>query len=163
MSNSTASIYDLIADNQTAIVNIGTSEYPTAALTLTRSATLPITTAGTLITWQTENRNFGFTWTGTTITIPTSGYYNLTMFYSATLAHAITGRLYIGGVNVDFFTTSSITSTRQALTLTRYFTTGDSVEINLLPNVNTTINVVAENSASESPLLHVVQLTGAYD
>jgi hypothetical protein len=163
MSNSILDLYNYQALNTTAIDNISANEAPSAALTLTRSGTLAITTAGTLITWQSELRNFGFTWTGTAITIPTSGFYSVTMLYTTTGAHTVVGRVFINTVNVAFMASTFSTSVRQALTITRYFTTGDSVEINLLPNVNTTISVIAENAAGESPILHIVQHTGAYE
>lgn len=160
MSNSILDLYNYQALTETALDNVSANEYPSAALTLTRSSTLAITTAGTTVTWQTELRNYGFTWSGTAITIPTSGYYTVSMYYSSTVAHTLQARLFVNTQNVDFFVTTWASSVRQALTLTRYFITGDSVEINLLPLVITTINVTAEGQASESPILHFVQHTG---
>jgi radical SAM superfamily enzyme with C-terminal helix-hairpin-helix motif len=150
-------------NQQTEIDNIGSSEYPAAGLTLTRSSTLAITTAGTTITWQVETRNYGYTWTGSTITIPGSGYYNFTMLYNSTVAHTVQARLFVNTVNVAFMASYAQSSTRQAVTITRYCTTGDSIQINLIPSLNTTINVVAENDVSETPFLHIVQLTGSVE
>jgi hypothetical protein len=163
VSNSTANIYDLLTNQRTDIDNIASVEYPAAGLTLTRSGTLAITTAGTTITWQTEKRNYGFTWSGTSITIPGSGYYSFTMLYTSTVAHIVQARLFVNTVNVAFMASYGLSSVRQAVTITRYCTTGDSIEINLLPTLNTTISVNAENTASESPFLHVVQLTGSVE
>jgi len=163
MSNSTANLYDLINVAQGEIDNIAAVEYPAAGLTLTRSSTLAITTAGTTITWQVETRGYAISWAGTDVTIPSSGYYQFTMLYSSTVAHTVQARLFVNTVNVAFMASMGQSSTRQALTITRYFTTADVVAINLLPNVNTTINVVAENVTSESPFLHVVQLTGSVE
>lgn len=53
-------------------------EIPSAALTLTRSASQAIAGTNAVITWQVETRNQGFTWSTTTITIPTNGFY---LFY----------------------------------------------------------------------------------
>ena len=163
MSNSTANLYDLISVAQGEIDNIAAVEYPAAGLTLTRSGTLAITTAGTTITWQVETRGYAISWAGTDITIPSSGYYQVTMVYSSTVAHTVQARLFVNTVNVAFMASMGQTSVRQAVTITRYFTTGDLVAINLLPNVNTTINVVAENGISESPFLHIVQITGSVE
>ena len=163
MSNSTANLYDLINVAQGEIDNIAAVEYPAAGLTLTRSGTLAITTAGTTITWQVETRGYAISWAGTDITIPSSGYYQVTMVYSSTVAHTVQARLFVNTVNVAFMASMGQTSVRQAVTITRYFTTGDLVAINLLPNVNTTINVVAENGISESPFLHIVQITGSVE
>jgi hypothetical protein len=85
------------------------------------------------------------------------------MLYSSTVAHIVQARLFVNTVNVAFMASMGQSSVRQAVTITRYFTTGDLVQINLLPNVNTTISVVAENGISESPFLHVVQLTGSVE
>lgn len=163
MSNSTANLYDLISVAQGDINNIAAVEYPAAGLTLTRSGTLAITTAGTTITWQVETRGYAISWAGTDVTIPSSGYYQVTMVYSSTVAHTVQARLFVNTVNVAFMASMGQSSVRQAVTITRYFTTGDLVAINLLPNVNTSISVAAENTISESPFLHVVQLTGSVE
>ena len=135
-------------------------EIPSAALTLTRSATLAITTAGTTITWQTERRNQGFTWSGTDITIPTAGYYVLNLSYTAT-AHTAFMRLIVNGTTTGFFASSALSSATQAFTVTRYFATSDIVRTQVLPSVNVTVAVNAENTTGESPILHIVQLSGS--
>ena len=163
MSNSTANLYDLINVAQGEIDNIAAVEYPAAGLTLTRSGTLAITTAGTTITWQVETRGYAISWAGTDVTIPSSGYYQVTMVYNSTVAHIVQARLFVNTVNVAFMASYGLSSVRQAVTITRYFTTGDLVAINLLPNVNTTISVAAENAISESPFLHIVQITGSVE
>ena len=137
-------------------------ETPGACLTLTRSATLAITTAGTLITWQTETRNNGFTWSGTTITIPTTGYYGISCTIFSTATNFSTWfTLGVNSVAVSFMTTDNTAVNRHTAYVQRYFTTGDAVTITLTPNVNFTMNVVAEGSANESPIVHFVQLTGS--
>ena len=136
-------------------------ETPAAALTLTRSATLAITTAGTTITWQVETRNRGVNWSGTDITIPTAGYYSVSFSYTATTIHTAFCRLVVNGVSVILFTDSSINSTSHAFTAMRYFATNDVVRIQPVPASNTTIAVNAEGAAGESPFIHITQLTGA--
>jgi hypothetical protein len=42
----------------------------------------------------------------------------------------------------------------------RYFATGDLVEARVVPAANSTIQVIAEGVASESPFIHIAQLTG---
>ena len=143
-------------------VNVQTNiEAPAAALTLTRSATLAIATAGTTITWQVETRNSGFVWSGTGITIPTAGYYAINLSYSATAAHTASMRLIVNGVIVAFMATSYASSTAQAYTVMRYFATGNVVRLSVLPSSNVTVNVVAEGVQSESPILHIVQLSAS--
>ena len=137
-------------------------EIPSAALTLTRSATLAITTAGTTITWQTETRSQGFTWSGTDITIPTSGYYVINFAYSAfPTVHTSTVFMRINGVNVTYMAASNVPSaTAHAFTAVRYMVTNDVLSIRVIPSVNCTVIVIAEASNGESPILHITQLTG---
>jgi hypothetical protein len=44
--------------------------------------------------------------------------------------------------------------------MVRYFTTGDTLQIRVVPSGNTTLNVAADGVANESPILHIVQLSG---
>jgi len=137
-------------------------ETPGACLTLTRSASLSITTAGTLITWQTETRNNGFTWSGTTITIPTTGYYGIScMIYSSATNFSTWFTLGVNSNAVGFMAQDATAVNRHTAFTQRYFTAGDAVTITLTPNVNFTLNVVAENSANESPIVHFMQLSGS--
>ena len=136
-------------------------ETPAACLTLTRSATLSITTAGTTITWQTETRANGIAWSGADVTIPTNGYYAINFSYTATASHTAFCRLLVNSVAVILFADSFISSTSHTFTAIRYFTADDVMRIQPVPASNTTISVIAENSAGESPILHIVQLTGS--
>jgi hypothetical protein len=144
-------------------VNVQTNiEIPSAALTLTRSATLAITTAGTVITWQTETRNNGFTWSGTDITIPTSGYYAINFAYTGNALHTSAVFMRIDGVAVTLMAASMApAATANDFTAVRYMVTGAALAIRVIPTVNNTIVVNAENANGESPILHIVQLTGA--
>ena len=142
-------------------VNVQTNiEIPSAALTLTRSATLAITTAGTTITWQVETRNQSFTWSGTDITIPTSGYYAFSLYYATGAVHTAFMRIIANGTSVAFMASSGGSSTVQSFASVRYFATGDVVRLQVLPSTNQTIAVTAEGSAGESPIFHIVQMTG---
>ena len=152
-------LYQTSADLRASVADLARQERPGAALTLTRSATLAITTAGTTITWQTEIRNQGFTWATTDITIPTAGYYVLNLSYTAT-AHTAFMRLIVNGTTTGFFASSALSSATQALTVVRYFATGDIVRTQVLPSSNVTVAVNAEGTTGESPILHIAQLTG---
>ena len=163
MSNSAANIYDLLSVAQGQIDNIAAVEYPAAGLTLTRSASLALITAGTLITWQVETRGYAITWAGTTVTIPSSGYYTFSLNYNSNVLHTVRSVLFINAVSVLDMTVDTISNLRHGATITRYFTENDAVQLMLLPSVNTTMTVVAENGVSESPFLHVVQLTGSIE
>ena len=153
-------LYQTSADLRASVADLARQERPGAALTLTRSATLAITTAGTTITWQTETRNQGFTWATTDITMPTAGYYVINFTYLANLSHTAYCRLVVNGIGVGLFADSAIASTTHGFTIMRYFSIGDVVRIQPVPSVNVTVSVVAEGSPTESPFLHIVQLTG---
>jgi hypothetical protein len=153
-------LYQTSADLRASVADLARQERPGAALTLTRSGTLSITTAGTTITWQTETRNEGFTWSGTEITIPTAGYYAINLQYNAAAVTTTYAILRVNAVNVAFFSNSSVNSTLHGFTVMRYFATGDLVEARVVPAANSTIQVIAEGVASESPFLHIAQLTG---
>ncbi len=136
-------------------------ETPAAALTLTRTATLAITTAGTTITWQTETRNRGFTWSGTTITIPTAGYYAVQLAIGTTGSQTMAFTRIVNGVTIGGFVGLFSATNYFSGQATAYYATGDALQIRLVPGVNTTVTQVAEYAATESPILHIVQLTGA--
>jgi len=152
-------LYQTSADLKATTQDLARVESPSACLSLTRSATLAITTAGTTITWQTELRSQGITWSGTDITIPTAGYYVLNLSYTAT-AHTAFMRLIVNGTTTGFFSSSALSSSTQTFTVVRYFATSDVVRLQALPSVNVTIAVNAEGATGESPILHIAQLTG---
>jgi hypothetical protein len=122
-----------------------------AAITLTRTASQSIPGTSATITWQVETRNRGFNWSGTTITIPTDGFYQFYLF----------GQVNTNQINFfDIVTTGSlyvIQSVRAPITnatATYYFTTG------------TTFTIVITNSAAGLTLnqnvrIDIIQLTGA--
>ena len=136
-------------------------ETPGAALTLTRSATLAITTAGTTITWQTETRNQGFTWSGTTITIPTAGYYAVQLIVGTTGSQTMAFTRIVNGVTIGGFVGLFSATNYFSGQSTAYYATGDALQIRLVPGANTTVTQVAEFAATESPILHIVQLSGS--
>ena len=153
-------LYQTSADLRAATQDLARQERPGAALTLTRSASLSITTAGTLITWQTETRNQGFTWATTDITMPTSGYYAVQTFLQTSNNVTFFTQRVVNGTNLGYFGQSWVATNYHVATMVRYFVTGDVLQIRVIPSSNGNVTVVAENSANESPLLHITQLTG---
>jgi hypothetical protein len=156
---------DLITNNlathQNAIQALQRTETPAACLTLTRTATLSITTAGTTITWQSEIRNNGFTWSGTTITMPTSGFYNLSIAFRASVASTVYTSLIVNTIAVSRMADSGANQNKLSVIAMRYFTAGDTLSILMDCVANFTLNLNAENVADESPIFHIVQLTGS--
>jgi len=155
------SLLSSVRQNRFAVADLARQERPGAALTLTRSATLAITTAGTTITWQTETRNAGFTWSGTTITIPTAGYYAVQLALGTTGSQSMAFTRIVNGVTIGGFVGLFSATNYFSGQSTGYYATGDALQIRLVPGVNTTVTQVAEYAATESPILHIVQLTGA--
>jgi hypothetical protein len=153
-------LYQTSADLRSAVQDLARQEQPAAALTLTRSAVLAITTAGTLVTWQVETRNQGFTWSGSTITIPTSGYYAVQCFFAIANTYALSMQRFVNGVNLGNFNFQGSGINYHSGTMVRYFVTGDALQIRVVPGVNVNISVNAEGVASESPFIHITQLTG---
>ena len=153
-------LYQTSADIKANVADLARQEQPGAALSLTRSASLSITTAGTLITWQTEVRNQGFTWATDTITIPTAGYYAVQTFIQTAGNVTLSTARQINGTLVGNFGNSPISTVYHFATMVRYFATGDTLQIRVVPNANTAISVAADGVLFESPFLHITQLTG---
>ena len=153
-------LYQTSADLRASVADLARQERPGACLTLTRSATLAITTAGTTVTWQVETRNQGFTWSGTTVTIPTAGYYQVQCLIGTTPSQTLIIQRVINGVTIGGFAIQLASTNYFSGQLISYFATGDTLAIRLVPGANTTVTLVAEYAAAESPILHIVQLTG---
>lgn len=134
-------------------------------ITLRRSTTLSITTAGTTITWNSITRDNNITYSTDTITIANAGYYaisatfatvdNLTSLrmtlsrgtinYVSTLhgAGLSTGNGYIFNFNIMFWASANST-----------------YKVVLTPSSNTTLNANAEGLAGPSPIINIAQLIG---
>jgi len=154
-------LYQTSADLKATTQDLARVESPSAALTLTRSATLAITTAGTVITWQTEVRNQSFTWSGTTITIPTAGYYAVQLALGTTGSQSMAFTRIVNGTTIGGFVGLFSATNYFSGQATAYYATGDALQIRLVPGANTTVTQVAEYAATESPILHIVQLSGS--
>jgi hypothetical protein len=154
-------LYQTSADLRAATQDLASQEQPAAALTLTRTNTLSITTAGTIITWESATRTNGFTWSGTDITIPTSGYYGIGAYIGTAAGVTMYANLVVNSIILIQMPASYLSTSAHGFFAVRYYTTGDVVSLRVVPSSNTTATVVAENAAGESPIFHIVQLTGA--
>lgn len=162
---SRSAILNAVIQNQLKIADIESAEEAGAVLTLTRTSAQAITTAGTTIVWQSEIRGYQITWSGSDITIPASGWYHISV--ATTVSVAQNDLLYRIGVNGVFVQVApgfgDVNRSASTAHFMRYFVEGDIVIINLVPSANANLNVVAENDAAESPILHIVQLSGEVD
>jgi len=129
-------------------------------LSLTRTATLSITTAGVTVTWQSEIDSGGnMTWSGSSITVPIAGYYKITVIGSLSTRDNIHGDLLVNSVEVCSMGTGALTDVNFRHTATRFFKASDVVQYRAHTQTGThTLQVVTEDSAGESPILHMVLL-----
>ena len=155
-------ILSALSDVRARMDEVETTDVHGAVLTLTRTSTLAITTAGTTITWQSELRDYQFEWSGSDITIPTSGWYALQA--SFTFSVNLNSCLVVinrNGANVTSYNLfGDVDRSINSVTMLQYFTESDTLQIRLFPSANCNVNVVAEASTGESPILHIVQLSG---
>jgi hypothetical protein len=164
-SMSRSAILSATIENQLKIADIETAEEAGAVLTLTRTAVQAITTAGTIITWQSEIRSYQITWATDTITIPSTGWYaislSVTMSINLNSMLAVLRVNAVNAVSTNFF--GDVDRNINSVTFIRHFTENDALQISLFPSANCNLNVVAENAVGESPILHIVQLSGEVD
>ena len=129
-------------------------------LSLTRTATLSITTAGVIVTWQAEIDSGGdMTWSGSSITVPIAGYYKITVIGSLAVRDNIHGDLVVNSIDVCSMGTGAQRDVKFRHTATRFFKAADVVQYRAHTQTGThTLQVVTEDTAGESPILHMVLL-----
>lgn len=158
-----SNLYQMISDTQESVSTVQTVESPAAYLTLRRTSTLALTTAGTVITWQSAIRSQAITWSGATITIPSAGYYLISVnvaFTTDTIAHI---RYTVNGVAALAFYTEPIGTGGgfvSSCSAMLYLPEDETLVISIVPVANTTLNANGEGGAAPSPMLHIVQLSG---
>jgi hypothetical protein len=136
-------------------------EIPDAAITLTRTAIQAITTASTVLVWQSQIRGQGMTWSGTNVTVPADGYYLIDLSVQTSInLNDLAITLIRNGLNCAVSSAvGDVDRNRMTATFTRYFLRGDTIAIFLTPSANANVVVNLERGAGESPILHIVQLT----
>jgi len=144
---------------QTRLLNLERFESSTY-LSLTRTATLNITTAGVVVTWQSEIENVGqWTWSATTITVPIAGYYAVTVIGSLAIRDNIHGDLRVNSIEVCSMGTGAQKDVKFMHTVCRFFKAGDVVQYRATTTTGThTLQAITEDVASESPIFHMVMI-----
>lgn len=162
---SRSAILNATIQNQLKLADIETAEEAGAVLTLTRTAVQAITTAGTTIVWQSEIRGYQITWSGTDITIPADGWYlvSLSLQTSANLNDLLVTIGVNGGNTVQLSSIGDVDRNRIGISNTRYYNENDVLRIALTPSANVNVLAQAEGGTGESPILHIVQLSGGVD
>ena len=136
-------------------------EQPDAAITLTRTASVAITTAGYDVAWQSQTRGQNITWSAVTpanITFTTPGYYLLQTQYSFSANTAGNSDLVVNNSAV-LKLWEPVSNNRWVFSYTRYFNQNDFIRLRIFPSLNVTLNATAEGSTNESPILHIIQLS----
>lgn len=155
-------ILNALIDVRSRFDDVETTDVHGAVLTLRRTADQAITTAGTTITWQSEVRGYQITWSGTDITIPVDGWYLISMAWRTSVAlNDMYVRLVVGGLFVNAMANiGDVDRSTGVATFLRYYTSGDVVQINVIPSANVNLVASAEATQGESPILNIVQLSG---
>jgi hypothetical protein len=129
--------------------------------TWTHSAVQSITTTGTVLTFNTEIRNSGISVDATNqfFTVNTGGMFviNLAFNFGAAVGHAL--YLRVNGVTSDIFVGNNSTTTYHSSILMKYLQKNHVLSFFLASGANTTIPVVAEDGAAESPILQICQVS----
>lgn len=135
-----------------------------AYITLTRTATLSITTAGTTITWTSRTRYNNITYSTTDVTVGNSGYYLVAGTFATVANVSLTMTVARGTVNYTSNLQSTPLSTGNGYIFNfaqvLYLGANSVIKVILTPSANTTLNVNAEGFAGPSPILNIVQLAG---
>jgi len=129
-------------------------------ISLTRTGTLSITTAGVIVTWQEEIDSGGnFAWSGSSITVPIAGYYKITVIGSLAIRDNIHGDLVVNSVDVCSMGTGAQRDVKFRHTATRFVKAGDVVQYRAHTQTGThTLQAITEDTAGESPIFHMVLL-----
>jgi hypothetical protein len=129
-------------------------------ISLTRTGTLNITTAGTIVTWQAVIDSGGdMTVSGSSITVPIAGYYLIQVIGALDSGNNVAGDIVDNGVTVCTMTAGTARDHKFSHNVVRFFKAGDVVQYRATTSgSNRTLQVTTEDSDSESPIFHMVLL-----
>ena len=129
-------------------------------ISLTRTSTLSITTAGVIVTWQEEIDSGGdMTYSGSSITVPIAGYYAVTVIGSLATRDNFHGDLRVNSVEVCSMGVGGQRDVKFVHSVCRFFKEGDVVQYKATTSTGThTLQLVTEDAANESPMFHMVLL-----
>jgi len=137
-------------------------------ITVRRTATLAITTAGTTIVWDTSNgivRSKNISVSTDTITIDNAGYYMFSATF-ATVANLTSLRMSLTRGTVNYVSTlhGAGLSTGGGyifnFNIGFWASAGSTYKVTLTPSSNTTLNVSNEAFAAPSPIMNIFQAIG---
>ena len=129
-------------------------------ISLTRTGTLSITTAGVIVTWQAVIDSGGdMTVSGSSITVPIAGYYLIQVIGALDTGNNVAGDIVDNGVTVCTMTAGTARDHKFSHNVVRFYKAGDVVQYRATTSGSTrTLQVTTEDSDSESPIFHMVLL-----
>jgi len=129
-------------------------------ISLTRTATLTITAAGVIVTWQAVIDSGGdMTVSGSSITVPIAGYYLIQVIGALDTGNNVAGDIVDNGVTVCTMTAGTARDHKFSHNVVRFYKAGDVVQYRATTSgSNRTLQVTTEDSDSESPIFHMVLL-----
>lgn len=163
-------ILNALVDTRSTVSDIQSTDVHGAVLTLTRTSLQSITTAGTSLVWQSAIRQYQINWAsaGTIITALADGYYFIGLSVKTSIAiNALEMRVLrvspTNSVAVQVPMLGDVDRNNQYGSCVIYLRTDEQIRINLLPSANCDVVVEAEFDPQESPILHIVQMSGDVD
>jgi hypothetical protein len=129
-------------------------------ISLTRTATLSITSAGVIVTWQAVIDSGGdMTASGSSITVPIAGYYLIQVIGALDTGNNVAGDIVDNGVTVCTMTAGTARDHKFSHNVVRFYKAGDVIQYRATTSgSNRTLQVTSEDSDSESPIFHMVLL-----
>jgi hypothetical protein len=134
-------------------------------ITVRRTADVAITTAGTVIVWQSATRSNNISFSTDTITIANAGYYTFSATF-ATVANLTSLRMTLTRGTVNYVSTlhgAGLSTGGGYLfnfNIGFFASAGSTYKVTLTPSANTTLNANNEGFAGPSPILNIFQAIG---
>jgi len=129
--------------------------------TFTHSTSQAVVTTGTILQFDTEIRNSGITKdvTNRFFTVNTPGMFVISLAWN--FSGAVGNGLYlqVNGVDTNIFVGANATALYHSGIFMKYLEKGHEISFRLASGANTNVTVVAEDSAAESPILQISQVS----
>ena len=129
--------------------------------TFTHSVAQAVTTTGTVLQFDTEIRNSGLTKdvTNKFFTLNTAGMFVISLAWNFTSAVGHGLYLQVNGVDTNIFVGANATALYHSGIFMKYLEKGHQISFRLGSGANTSVTAVAEDSAAESPILQISQVS----
>lgn len=157
----TNKIIGALVNTQNQVDQISRQGLHAAGGTWTNSVAQAVTTAGTVLTFDTEIRNSGITVDATNrfFTVNTGGMFMfcLSWNFSSAVGHGL--YLRVNGLSTDIFVGQNTTAQYHSGIIMKYLQKNHEISFFLASGANTNVTAVAEDSIAESPILQISQVS----